>query len=99
MIRPSNPYNVIAFYLNDDDQAHRGYLHSPVSVLPPFQFTVEDDGETVDSWKLVNLDSGVEFNQTLAQIETETSAALDRAWFTYKGVALGNACGHTVAVR
>jgi len=50
MIRQSNPYNVIAFYPNDDDQAHRGYLHSPVSVLPPFQFTVEDDGETVDTW-------------------------------------------------
>ncbi len=91
MIRQSNPYNVIAFYPNDDDQAHRGYLHSPVSVLPPFQFTVEDDGETVDSWTLRNVDSGVEASQTLAQIETETSAALDRAWFTYKGVALDNA--------
>lgn len=91
MIRQSNPYNTVAFYATDDDQAHRGYLHSPLSVLPPFQFTVEDDGETVDSWKLVNLDSGVEFNQTTAQIETKTSAALNRAWFTYKGVALTNA--------
>jgi len=91
MIRQSNPYNVIAFYPNDDDQAHRGYLHSPVSVLPPFQLTVEDDGETVDTWTLRNVDTGVEADQTTAQIELETSSALDRAWFTYKGVALDNA--------
>lgn len=91
MIRQSNPFNIVAFYDHDAAEAHRGYVHSPVSVLPPFQFTVEDDAETVTAWTLRNVETGVEFVQTASQIELETSLSLNRAWFTYRGVALTNA--------
>jgi len=91
MLRQHNPHNVIAFYDFDSNEAHKGYLHSPVASLPPFQFTYPDDGETVDTWALVNVDTGVESAQTVGQIEVEAVTALNTSWFTYKGTALTNA--------
>jgi hypothetical protein len=91
MIRQSNPYNAVAFYATDADEAHRGYLHSPVSILPPFQFSVNDETETVASWKMRNVESGVEFTQTLGQIAVSSSATSGKAWFTYTGATLSNA--------
>ena len=89
-MRQVNPFNVIAFTLNDADHLHRGYVHSPVSILPPFQLFVTDDSETVASWTLRNVDNGVESAQTLAQITVDVVTGYG-AFFTYNGVSLGNA--------
>lgn len=68
MHKPINPYCGLAFYAYDVDISLKGWVYSPLSKFPAFQFNIAS--ETVTSFALVNTETGSVTLQNISLIDT-----------------------------